>query len=279
MSYQSNPNRPVEESYASSGAALLPGSGSGNINVGASNSARGEGTTTSEICAKLRFLNSGVCLFIILFHTLPIALNPVRLTLMVTSPIKLILELIVSPLAVFLFCVEARIPVLGEKVLRVMQKFAVGGNQFIDLDLAGGRVTALMIMGASLGLINHLAMPAKSSGVSPTESFDEPDPSTNTTEIGNDDASTNNGNASASVLFTIIQCTVFSPTTLMVFTLAAYTLYVMHTFPEYASSREYSIQDGSESTATAPASDGPSWISNVGTSLGSNGYQTVTVNV
>mmetsp|Transcript_41939 Transcript_41939/g.75573 ORF Transcript_41939/g.75573 Transcript_41939/m.75573 type:complete len:275 (+) Transcript_41939:78-902(+) len=272
MQYQSN-NRSVEESYDSSTITgrLLPDSG---INVGASNSARGDGTTAAELVTKFRLLNCGACLFIILFHTLPIIFNPIRLTLLISSPVRLILELIVGILASFLFLVEARIPILGEKVLILMRKFAVGRNQYIDLDVARGRALILMIMGGSLGLINYLAHNGVSSSKSGGGASDEISiPSSNVTDSANDDASANNRDASVSTLFIILQCTVFSPTTLIVFILSAYTLYVLNSFPEYAESRAYSIQDGSD---TAAASTGPSWVSNVGDSVQGNGsYQTV----
>ena len=278
MQYQSN-NRSVEESYDSSTITgrLLPDSG---INVGASNSARGDGTTAAELVTKFRLLNCGACLFIILFHTLPIIFNPIRLTVLISSPVRLILELIVGILASFLFLVEARVPILGEKVLILMRKFAVGRNQYIDLDVARGRALVLMIMGGSLGLINYLAHNGVSSSKSGGETSDEISiPSSNITDSANDDASANNGDVSVSAdfsvstLFIIIQSTVFSPTTLIVFILSAYTLYVLNSFPEYAESRAYSIQDESD---TAAASTGPSWVSNVGESVQGNGsYQTV----
>ncbi|KAL7532879.1 hypothetical protein ACHAXR_006649 [Thalassiosira sp. AJA248-18] len=284
MAYQTNPGRAVEESYGNDNDSsaisgrLLPDSGI-NVNVGASNSAAGEGTTTAELVAKLRFLNCAACLFIILFHSLPILLNPIRLTLLLSSPMRLILEAIVGILALFLFLVEARIPILGEKVLILMRGLAVGTSQCIDLDVARGRVLALVIMGGSLGLINYLSHDGISSSKSDAgpNSDEASIPSANVTDSGNGDMGAYSENVSASIFFTIIQCTLFSPTTLIAFSLAAYTLHVMHTFPEYGQTREYSIQDGLDTTAASAASAGPSWVSNVGGFARGNGYQNVGV--
>mmetsp|Transcript_25795 Transcript_25795/g.44037 ORF Transcript_25795/g.44037 Transcript_25795/m.44037 type:complete len:279 (+) Transcript_25795:92-928(+) len=276
MSYQSNPNRAVEETYDDSSPItghLLPGAG---VNVGASNSAMGEGTTTAELVAKFRFLNSGACLFILLFHTMKIAFNPIRLTLLMSSPIRFILEIVVGALALFLFLVEARVPVLGEKVLVLMKRFAVGGNQLIDLDVARGRALTLLIIGGSLGMINYLARSGASSSKSGVVLSDETaPPSVNGTDV-DVDMSESNEEVSSSLFFTIIQCTVFSPTALIAFSLSSYTFYVMHTFPEYAQSKAYSIEDGPEATvAGTGASTGPSWVSNVGDLVRGNGYQNV----
>lgn len=267
----------MEESYDNSDGPitgrLLPGDS--NINVGSSNSARGEGTTTQELAAKLRFLNCGACLFILLFYSLPIFLNPIRLTLLVASPVKLILELIVGVLALFILLVEARIPILGEQVLILMRGVAFGRFQCLDLDVARGRVLALVIVGSSMTMINYLSHngvpPSKSSGDEPT-SDELYIPSANITDFGTDDTSASDVSAS-SLFMIIIQCTIFSPSILIVLTLTAYTLYVVHIFPEYSEARAYSIQDGSStSTTPATASSGPSWASHVGEG---NGYQTV----
>lgn len=187
---------------------------------------------------------------------------------------KLILEVIVGLLALCLFLVEARIPVLGEKVLRLLRGFSVGNFQCLDLNVARGRVLALMIMGGSIGLVNYLSyhngVSTSDSGGAEPSSDEIAIPSTNITDSGSD--TTSASNALVSTLFLIIQCTVFSPITLIIFTLSAYTLYVMHTFPEYAQERAYSIEDESN---TATASSGPSWVSNVSENARGNGYQTV----
>ena len=155
MPYQSaGSGRVVEEE------GLLPD----DVNIGVPNSARGDGTATAELVAKLRFLNCAACLFILLFHSPPLLLNPVRLTLLVSSPVRMVLEILVALLALFLLLVEARIPILGERVLMLMTKLSVGSCQCIDLDVARGRVLALSIMGSCLVLINYLAL-AASGGV------------------------------------------------------------------------------------------------------------------
>jgi len=282
MSYQTNPS-PVVESYE----RLLS-----DVNVGASNSALGEGTTTAELISKLRFLNCLACLFIILFHTLPILLNPIRLTLLVSSPVRLILELIVGILALFLFLVEARIPFLGEKVLIFTRKFAVGGFQCIDLNVASGRVMALMIMGCCIAMKNYLALHIQDGGVPSNKSGGDTDTepipdeiisnstAANNTEYenmsGNDDMMIGN---SSSTLLIILQCTVLSPSVAILLLLAGYTLYITHTFPEYAQERAYSIEnDENDRTITgSAASTGPSWVNstNVVGDLHTSGYQTV----
>lgn len=285
MSYQTNPS-PVVESYE----RLLS-----DVNVGASNSALGEGTTTSELLSKLRFLNCVACLFIILFHTLPILLNPIRLTLLVSSPVRLILELIVGILALFLFLVEARVPFLGEKVLIFMRKFAVGGFQCIDLNVATGRVLALTIMGCCIAMKNYLALHIQDGGVPSNKSGGDtdtepiPDEISNSTTAsnitddmgGNENTSGNDdmmiGNSSSTLLI-ILQCTVFSPSVVIMLLLAGYTLYITHTFPEYAQERAYSIEnDENDRTITGAASTGPSWVNstNVVGDLHTSGYQTV----
>lgn len=110
----------------------------GNVNVGASNSARGEGTTTAELVTKVRSLNCTTCLIVLLFHTLPIVLNPIRLVLLIASPARFIMEIAVALLALVVFMVDARIPVFGEKVILFVRGFAMGGIHFIDLNTTKG---------------------------------------------------------------------------------------------------------------------------------------------
>mmetsp|Transcript_34799 Transcript_34799/g.74093 ORF Transcript_34799/g.74093 Transcript_34799/m.74093 type:complete len:285 (-) Transcript_34799:369-1223(-) len=282
MPYQSNPGRrAVEESYDSSATStrlLLPDAG---VNVGTPNSAMGGGTTTSELTTKFRTLNCAACLFVLLFHTLKIAFNPVRLATLISSPIRLMLEVIAGILALLLFLVEARVPMLGERALNDSRRLAMGGNPCIDLDVARGRALALAIIGASLGLINYLSRDGTSSGKGGVgdASGEMSVPSTNATDSGEDVTNANaDANTTSNMLFIIIQCIALSPTTLVVIVLAAYTLYAMKTFPEYAESRAYSIQGGS-SGDTAAASTAPSWITNVGTTVGNvvqgSGYEKV----
>ena len=276
-SYQSNPTRIVDESYG----RLLPDNG---INVGTSNSARGMGTTTSELVAKTRFLNCCASLFIILFHTLPILLNPIRLTLILSTPMRLLLQLIVAILALGLLLVEARIPIIGEKVLILIRKVPC-----FEMNIPKGRVFALMIMGVCLGWINYMNIDANAF-VSPSESgandISIPTASTNmtnvtdtlsnSTESGNEndsDIATDNKNDSTIMLFVILQC-MASPSVLILVSLSVYTIYLMHKFPEFSMNRSYEIME-SDDTTTIPASTGPSWTSNIGSSVRGNGYQTV----
>ena len=277
------------------------------VNVGASNSARGEGTTTSELIAKTRFLNCCACLFIILFHTLPIVLNPVRLTLLLSTPMKLILELAVAMVSLFLFIVEARIPILGEKVLLLMRRLAFRNVQLLDMNVARGRVVALVTIGLFLGLINYISLDITNASDSanigdvvpiPT-SIAEDIVSNTTSNITNasnmteftgmegDDNTTkaiSSSNASStSILFIIMQCT--SLTIWFVIAVVVYTIYVMHTFPDFSHHKAYDDLESPDDALT-PVSTGPSWTSNVGTYVDSvrgnidsyvhgSGYQTV----
>ena len=280
MPYQSNSSgRQVQESYddssfapASSGGSLLPNSN--NINVGSSNSARGGGTTTAELVAKFRFLNCAVCLFILLFHTLPILLNPVRLTLLATSPTRLILECIVGILSLCLLLIEARIPFLGEKALYLVRGIGV------DLDVARGRVLALVMMSGSMLLTKYLWY--KGEGVSASNASDDTSTipvANNVTDSGDVDTSGAAGdNVTGSAILVILQCIIFSPSILIVFVLFVYTLFTMHNFPEYASAREYPDPDGDHHTPrTSGNSGGPAWVSDVGDFARpeGSGYQTV----
>ncbi|KAL9188377.1 hypothetical protein ACHAXT_006755 [Thalassiosira profunda] len=282
MPYQSaGSGRVVEEE------GLLPD----DVNIGVPNSARGDGTATAELVAKLRFLNCAACLFILLFHSLPLLLNPVRLTLLVSSPVRLVLEILVALLALFLLLVEARIPILGERVLILMSKLSVGSCQCIDLDVARGRVLVLSIMGACLVLINYLALAAR--GGVPSSSPSGSDDADVGVDAGGADATNvtsanitadpghdahvgkDNETVFASAFFVVIRCIVFSPSIWIILLLVGYTIYVMQTFPEYSESRGYSIQTGRSNAATETASEGPSWASNVGNFARGSGYQTV----
>ena len=282
-SYQSNPTRIVQESYDSStlNGRLLPDNG---INVGASNSARGMGTTTAELVAKTRFLNCCACLFIILFHTLPILLNPIRLTLLLSTPLRLLLQLIIAVLALGLLLVEARIPILGEKVLMI-----IGKVPYFDMNIPKGRVFALMIMGVCLVWINYMNLGSnafshsKSGGdersipTASTNITNATDSLSNVTESGNENDSdiptSDSKNDSTIMLFVILQC-MASPSVLILVALSVYTIYLMHTFPEFSMNRAYEIVE-SDTTTTIPAATGPSWTSNVGSSVRGSGYQTV----
>lgn len=275
--------RAVQESYDDSAASLLP-----DVNVGAPNSARGEGTTTAELVSKLRFFNCAACLFVLLFHSLPLLLNPVRLTLLVSSPVRLVLELLAALLALFLLVVEARIPILGEKALLLMTKLFP--RACIDLNVARGRVVALSIMGACLVLINYLALTARGGAPSSSPSGESESGSgidtaadegvnattANVTDAGaghDEHVGKDNETVFASAFFLVIRCIIFSPSIWIILLLVGYTIYVMQTFPEYGETRAYSIQ-GADIIAEA-AGEGPSWASNVGNFAQGSGYQTV----
>mmetsp|Transcript_10171 Transcript_10171/g.21828 ORF Transcript_10171/g.21828 Transcript_10171/m.21828 type:complete len:292 (-) Transcript_10171:169-1044(-) len=224
---------------------------------GVANSAKGEGTTTNELVAKFRFLNVGTCAFVLLFHAVPIILNPVRLTLLLTSPIRLILEVIVTLLALAILMVEGRIPVLGEKALLFMRKIFVG-KAGLDLDTAKGRVIGLTIMAVAIGAINYLAIVSKrgaangdgdvtgSNVVSTATDEDVINANVNSTDIPKNDnfsgseASSNSiVRSTFSILVVILRCTITSPTILVIAAVISYTIYTVSTFPEYARSRGY----------------------------------------
>lgn len=102
------------------------------------------------------------------------------------SPIRLILECFIAVLVFSLLFVEGRLPVLGEKVLVIMQGFVLGGRQCLDLDVAKGRVTALMIITGAVGLINYLTIGTSGSSETPTD-VGPSDGDTNTTAFDADD--------------------------------------------------------------------------------------------
>lgn len=261
--------------------------GIGNVNVGVPNSARGEGTTTAELVTKVRSLNCAACLTVLIFHTLPRVLNPIRLVMLIASPIRFLLEISVALLALFILVVEARIPVFGEKAIVFMRGFGYRGHPSIDLNVARGRVLALIIMGGLISLVNMLTL-----GVFSPPSFGEP-PSTGelmntTTAVNNtqtDVGMASSSTAGPSAFFIIIQCTFFSPIIVMLFLLIAYTLYLMHNFPEFAQSMAYESlpQSGSNNagaTITPVADSGrPSWVSNIFSNVNARGegYQSLDV--
>lgn len=262
----------------------------GNVNVGRSNSARGEGTTTPELVTKVRSMNCAASLSVLIFHTLPRVLNPIRLVMLISSPIRLIIEILVASLALSLLLVEARIPVFGEKVISHVRGISAGGIHFIDLNVASGRVLALSIMTGLLALANLMTMGFFSTlsfghGQPPSEYYDP----TNATAVNNtqSDFGKNISNASPgpSPLFIFIQCVFFSPTIVLMFMLIMYTLYLMQYFPEFARSTAYeslSSSSGSDaSTTITPVTDSgrPSWVSNIwsNSNVRGSGYQSLDV--
>lgn len=297
MTYQSNSGRSVEEHYDDD---ALPSErfvdSVISVNTGRTNSARGEGTTTAELVAKFRFLNCCACLLVLMIHALPTVLNPIRLTLLFSSPIKCMLEFLVALLGLSVFFVEARIPILGEKVMFQIIEFAGGKIRCMDLNVARGRVLALMIMGASISFINYTTVHARdvissseNVGGSPIEIPGGVNiTATNTTDSSpgsNTSTTMTNVVASVSTMFVILQCTVFSPVVVILFSLSAYTLSVIRDFPEFAQVRAYEIQDDSDAGASLGASGftRPSWVSNAFgsargfVSTGGSGYQSLSV--
>jgi len=279
MSYQ-NPTRPAtQESYgeddaaASSHQRLLPSSNqSSNLatpNVGVSNSSRGQGTTLSEIASKLRFMNVAASMFVILFHSFPIALNPFRLTSLLASPIRLVLEAILAILALALFVVEGQIPFVGQKVLDLMR-----GNRyerkFLDIDTARGRLNVLMIMAGACGLINYLTVVAQlHTGVNDVatrndDTHEEVTISTfsNATVANNSaidnrmiDSRSNNNISGSHKSFALSQhilvhCIIFSPTMWFLVSLVIYTIYIMQTYPDYVQLRAFPEPSLSESSSS-----------------------------
>lgn len=230
-------------------------------------------------------------------------LNPFRLTLLLASPLRLVLECIVALLAACLFLVEARIPIVGDKVVALMKRYCtVGGRQWLDLDIARGRVGSLMVMAFAVGAVNYLNV-AKSGGVSvggaasivePTTAFANVTSSNATTIVGDQtmstattaNATTNSTSANAlstvvTVLLLILQSAIFSPTMWILVSLSIYTMYIMRTFPEYAQWRAYShVQSGVDTASqTTPrvafgGGDNSGGTDVVGGGVG-GGYQSV----
>ena len=159
-----------------------------------------------------------------------------------------------------------------------------------DMNIPKGRVLALMIMGVCLGWINYMNLgsnafisPSTSGGdeisipTASTNITNATDSLSNVTESGNENDSdiptSDSKNDSTIMLFVILQC-MASPSVLILVALSVYTIYLMHTFPEFSMNRAYEIVE-SDTTTTVPAATGPSWTSNVGSSVRGSGYQTV----
>jgi hypothetical protein len=197
---------------------------------------------------------------------------------------------------------------LGEKVLLLFRDLAGGRiNQYMDLNVARGRMLALIIMGTTFSLLNYMTTSSGVKDVSSSKIMNDglliPDcvyagicnitTTTNMTAnitsvapgigpviISGDDAH------SKSFLFAIIQSTLFSPSVLVVFGLAAYTMHMMHIFPEFEKVKSYEIDDGNVrnpiTNITIPSLRDfarPAWVADaLGSSVrGSNGggYQTI----
>lgn len=286
MAYQSASSRPAaQESYGADNDAHS------SSNIGLSNSARGEGTSLPEMVAKLRFFNCTVCAYIILFHILPIVLNPIKLALVLKSPIRLILEIIVAMLSVFLFTTESRMPIFAEKLLHFLFRkcrlpISTGGNrgmQLLDLDVARGRVICITVMTLCIGMVNHLnSKPHSGTGTTASsnsvdnvvdndvqesmingtnssspaavELFNETAATAVTAEAATGDIQDENNNNTAILGFlsAIFYSTVFSVTMWFLLTLLVYNLYVMKEYPSYAEYRAFPHVQQQDDEALSP---------------------------
>lgn len=296
MAYQSASRPAAQESYGADNDA------NSSSNIGLSNSARGDGTSLLEMVAKLRFFNCTVCTYIILFHILPILLNPIKLALVLKSPIRLLLEIIVTLLSVALFTTEIRMPIFAEKILHFLFRkcrspITTGGNrgmQLLDLDVARGRVVCIAVMTLCIGMVNHLnSAPhsgtasnyvdnvvdndaqesmingTNSSALAAAELFNETTATTVTAEAATGDIQDENNNNTAILGFlsAIFYSTVFSVTMWFLLTLLVYNLYVMKEYPSYAEYRAFPhVQQQNEDEALSPTaanSSRRSWVSNI----------------
>lgn len=276
MAYQSGGRSAIQESYGNTDAPS-------SSNVGLSNSARGEGTTTSEIVAKLRFFNCIVCAYLILFHFLPIIMNPIRLALLIKSPTRLVLEVLVGLLSISLFTVEARVPLVAEKILHFFRKCRVNfvqvrSEQFVDLDVARGRILAIVLMTMAIGMLNHLndAHSSSSSGhthnkmisSNPTNSSDATSSTAEAANVTYPTSNRNDGKNDADAMefiFNILHSTIFSVTMWILLALLVYNVYVMKEYPSYAEYRAFPhVQDDNSGTgALSPTASRRSWVSNI----------------
>ena len=223
-------------------------------------------------------------------------MNPVRLTLLLKSPVRLVLEAIVGMVALSMLITEAQVPILAEKILVLFRKFAVGNVQLVDLDVARGRVVAIVIMTLAMGMMNHLNShyshdnSNSNDTVDPTVvSDDDGGNGMNSTapmnetivDIDNATSSTldpttftynnnsnDNHNAIIGFLLAIMYSTIFSLSMWILLALLSYTLYVIREYPSYAEYRVFpNLQNGSNSSGegrpTLSSASGRSWVSNI----------------
>ena len=256
MSYQN----PTQECYGAEGTSnqehrLL------NPNVGVSNSSRGEGTTLSEITSKLRFLNCSASLFVILFHSLPRVLNPIRLALLLASPIQLILEFVLFFCAFGLFVVEARMPVIGSRMVSIFRKSKM------DLDTGKGRVSLLLIMIGACWTIQYLSHSSKNGkGLVDSKPIGNATISNSILINGTTGHETlpAGDSKSISIPFVILQCALFSPSMWILISLIVYTLYIMQTYPDYETSRAFLEETNLPPSSSQYKSSGSVGYQNVG---------------
>mmetsp|Transcript_28262 Transcript_28262/g.64312 ORF Transcript_28262/g.64312 Transcript_28262/m.64312 type:complete len:277 (-) Transcript_28262:323-1153(-) len=255
------------------------------VNSGLANSGRGEGTTTPELVAKFRFLNVSASLAVLLFHTLGLLLNPIRLALLLTSPARVLLESAAAALALALLAVEGRVPVLAERVLRR-----------VDLDAAAGRAAALAAVGACIVTSSYLA---RGGGAGAIAAADPLGPAiggggadgaaiiagnytaANATDGsdrlgGEDDPLAGQAQPSGHVVAAVVQCALLSPTALIVLAAAAYTVRTMVVHADFAAHRHYDLAGGRPDGVLTPTGESGrrTWTASLG-QLGGGGYQTV----
>lgn len=233
-------------------------------------------------------------------------MNPIRLALLLKSPVRLVLEAVVGIVAISMLITEAQVPILAEKILVLFQKCRVANVQLIDLDVARGRVVAVAVMTMSIGIMNHLNSHYSSSSsghidsntADPTAVDDVVNEMNSTAAINETIADISNTtissqpvsayssdehNAIIGFILAIIYSTIFSLSMWILLALLMYTLYVIREYPSYAEYRAFPhVQDDSSSAGAArplssAASSARSWVRNVPdfSSITGGGYQSV----
>ena len=259
------------------------------VNTGLANSGRGEGTTTPELVSRFRFLNVSASLSVLLFHTLGLLLNPMRLGVLLTSPVRVLLEAAAGSLALALLVVEARVPLLAERVLRR-----------VDLDGAGGRAAALAAVGACIVLSGYLTTASGGAGTGATDPVGpaidgggdgaaiidsgnytaaNATDGANATDVAYKHGGSGGGQPTGSFVAAIVVTALTSPTALIVLAAAAYTARTVYDHAGFAEHRHYNLaMGGRPGGALTPTGESgrPSWTAAVG-QLGSGrgSYQTV----
>mmetsp|Transcript_8254 Transcript_8254/g.13592 ORF Transcript_8254/g.13592 Transcript_8254/m.13592 type:complete len:217 (-) Transcript_8254:189-839(-) len=204
---------------------------------------------------------------------------------------------------------EAQVPIFAEKILILFRKCRVGNVQLVDLDVARGRVVAIVMMTMAIGTMNHLnshyshGNNNNNSTADPTAVDDGGIEIINSTAVMNETIididnttttsydpvstySSDNHNAIVGFLLAVIYSTVFSLTMWFLLSLLSYTIYVIREYPTYAEYRAFpNLQDDSTTSSsgtTQPLSSASarSWVSNIPdfssiTGAGGGGYQSV----
>lgn len=206
----------------------------------------------------MRFLNCSASLFVIVVHTLPRVVNPIRLVVLLASPVQLILEILLGCCALSLLALEARIPIIGQRILEITRRSA------IDLDSPKGRVAVLTIMTVTCGMIQYFMYVSKhgqsnaensslvdvaadrsvdTEGIANSTS-DEIASTSNATALANADASSSISNhhttwQANTFLYTVIQSSIISPSMWVLVSLIVYTMHIMQIYPDYVHARAY----------------------------------------